>query len=278
MSESISARPTYYPVLTIAGSDCSGGAGIQADIKAISAEGCYAMSVITAVTAQNTCGVDRFLALDPGLVEAQIRMIAADIPPLAAKTGMLANAQIIEVVAEAIEQGLLPRPVVDPVMVATSGDMLLDPEAADALRELLLPRALLVTPNYAEARALTGSDVIDTQVNRLRDMGCRNILIKGGDRPDQPGVKTDWLALDGSERLIPLSADTIHTTNTHGTGCTLSAAIAARLALGDNVETAVKRGKLYVTRALAAGADIAIGHGHGPVNHFFDPKRLKTKR
>lgn len=269
--------PTYYPVLTVAGSDCSGGAGIQADIKTISAEGCYAMSVITAVTAQNTCGVDRFQALDPGMVEAQIRMIADDIPPLAAKTGMLANSQIIEVVAEAVEQRLMPRPVVDPVMVATSGHLLIDSEAVGALRDLLLPKAVLVTPNYDEAKVLTGADDIDTQVNRLRGMGCRNILIKGGDRPGQAGVKTDWLALEGTGRLIPLSADAVETSNTHGTGCTLSAAIAARLALGDNVETAVKRAKLYVTRAIAAGADVTIGRGHGPVNHFFDPKRLKTK-
>lgn len=266
----------YYPVLTIAGSDPSGGAGIQADLKTFSAEGCYGMSVITAITAQNTCRVSRFDALPSDLVGEQLRLIAEDIPPLAAKTGMLATAEIATAVAEAVEQGLVPHPVVDPVMVSTSGAMLLDNATVTAMVERLFPLALLITPNHAEALALTGTEDINKQIAVLRQMGCRNILLKGGDKETRQGVKVDWLALEDVDRPIPLTADVVETRNTHGTGCTLSAAIVARLALGDNLETAVRRAKLYITRALQAGSRVSIGHGHGPVNHFFDPKRLKT--
>lgn len=234
------------------------------------------MSVITAITAQNTCCVSRFDALPSDLVGEQLRLIAEDIPPLAAKTGMLATAEIAMSVAEAVEQGLIPHPIVDPVMVSTSGAMLLDNDTVDAMVEQLFPLALLITPNAAEAKALTGSDDIATQIDILRQMGCRNILLKGGDKTSRQGVKIDWLSLEDVASPIALTADVVETVNTHGTGCTLSAAIVARLALGDNLETAVRRAKLYVTRALEAGSRISIGHGHGPVNHFFDPKRLKT--
>lgn len=267
----------YYPVLTIAGSDCSGGAGIQADIKTISAQGCYAMSAITAITVQNTLGVSAVEPVSPAIVEGQIAAVSSDIRPLATKTGMLFSAPIIRAVAGAIRAAELENLVVDPVMVSTSGSMLLDPEAVSTLVAELLPLALIVTPNADEARALTGTDDPGEQALRLRDMGCRNLLLKGGDK-DTPGTKTDYLIMEGSTKLIPLRADAVDTVNTHGTGCSLSACIAARLALGDDLRTAVGRAKAYVTRALQAGADVTIGGGHGPMNHFFDPKRQKLQR
>lgn len=267
----------YYPVLTIAGSDSSGGAGIQADIKTIAAQGCYAMSAITAVTAQNTMGVESVWPLPHEAVGAQILAITRDIEPLAVKTGMLHNAAIVEVVAEAIRACGLQRVVVDPVMVSTSGCLLLEEDAVEAMRTSLLPAADLVTPNYAEAVVLTGEHSPEAQAEALRAMGCRNILIKGGDVDNGDDRKTDFLLLEDSTRLQPLSADAIDTVNTHGTGCTLSAAIASRLALGDDVATAVSRAKLYVTRAIEAGANICLGHGHGPLNHSFEPKKMKIR-
>ncbi len=267
----------YYPVLTIAGSDPSGGAGIQADIKTISAHGCYAMSVVTAITAQNTLGVEAVEGVSPGMVGSQLAAVCADIPPLAVKTGMLFSAPIIEVIAEAARQITLPNLVVDPVMVSTSGAMLLESDAVSALVEELLPQAILVTPNAAEARAITGYDSPSDQARELKRLGCRNILLKGGDNAT-PGVKIDYLVMEDSDKLIPLSADAVETRNTHGTGCSLSAAIASRLALGDDLRTAVGRAKAYVTRALAAGADVETGSGHGPMNHFFDPKRQKIQK
>lgn len=268
----------YHPVLTIAGSDSSGGAGIQADIKTISAEGCYAMSAITAITAQNTLGVDGSWPLSAEAVVAQIRTVVADIPPLAVKTGMLHNASIVDAVADAIEAFSLPNIVVDPVMVSTSGSNLLDDDAVEVMKSRLLPQALLVTPNMSEACALTGEDNPVAQIAAFRAMGCRNILIKGGDAPSFFGMKIDLLALEGVDEPIELKADEVETRNTHGTGCSLSAAIAARLAVGDELEDAVSRAKLYVTRALRSGARVVTGHGHGPMNHFFEPKRMRTRR
>lgn len=268
----------YYPVLSIAGSDSSGGAGIQADIKSISAQGCYAMTAITAITAQNTTGVTTVEGISPGMVEAQIKAVCSDIPPLAAKTGMLYSAEVIRAVAGALSSHPLPNLVVDPVMVSTSGAALLADNAVDAMVSLIFPLALIVTPNAAEARRLTGSDDPQEQARILKQMGCRNVLLKGGDITDTPWQKTDWLATEGSSKLIPLRADAVDTRNTHGTGCSLSACMAARLALGDDLRTAVGRAKAYVTRALQAGANITTGSGHGPMNHFFDPKRQKITR
>lgn len=268
----------YYPVLTIAGSDSSGGAGIQADIKAISAQGCYAMSAITAITIQNTQGVAGVEGVSPAAVAGQIEAVVTDIPPLATKTGMLFSADIIKAVSEMVNRYKLPNLVVDPVMVSTSGSMLLSDDAVAVMIADLLPQALLVTPNAHEAIALTGCREPEAQAAELRRMGCRNLLLKGGDKSDTPGRKTDLLMLEGSTRLLPLHADEVRTVNTHGTGCSLSAAIAARLALGDDVRTAVSRAKVYVTRAIEAGAGVTVGHGHGPMNHFYDPKRQKIQR
>lgn len=269
---------TYYPVMTIAGSDSCGGAGIQADLKTFAAEGCYGMSAITAVTAQNTMGVEGVWGLPAEAVEAQIRAVAADVRPLALKTGMLFDAAIVETVAGAIERLRLENLVVDPVMISTSGDMLLQLDAVEIMRTRLFPLSALVTPNVSEAIVLTGEEEPVAQARALRAMGCRAILLNGGDSDAVPGLKVDRFMDSGSDELVELRADAVPTQNTHGTGCTLSAAIAARLALGDDMATAVARGKLYVTRALRAGADVRTGGGHGPVCHGFDPKRQKIKR
>lgn len=265
----------YFPVLTIAGSDSSGGAGIQADIKTISAIGCYGMSAITSITAQNTTGVKSVQPILPSIVADQIEMVFNDIPPLAVKTGMLCDASITATVAEMLDRFRPANIVVDPVMVSTSGSRLLDDDAIQTLTSRIFPLATIVTPNRHEAEALTGTTDISLQVKRLRKLGCRNILLKGGDS-DSRDFKTDILALEDDDELITLRADAIDTTNTHGTGCTLSSAIASYLALGNSLTDAVSRAKLYVTRALEAGAFITIGHGHGPVNHFFAPRRLKN--
>ena len=264
----------YYPILSIAGSDSSGGAGIQADIKTISAIGCYAMTAITAITAQNTTGVTAIQGIDPEIVDAQIRTVWEDIPPMAVKTGMLFSAPIIEVTAMALADLKPKHLVVDPVMLSTSGSRLIAQDAVDVMVEKLFPITELVTPNVSEAKALTGTDDLMEQALALRGMGCRNVLLKGGDAGESP-LRTDYLLLEGSDELLALNADTVKTRNTHGTGCTLSSAIASYLALGMDMATAVGRGKLFVSRGLAAGAGVAIGKGHGPMNHLFGPRHMK---
>lgn len=264
----------YIPILSIAGSDCSGGAGIQADIKTISAIGCYAMSAITSLTAQNTTGVTAVERVSPAMVRAQIDAIWADIPPMAVKTGMLYDSEIVTVVADALTQYGAERVVVDPVMVSTSGSRLIDEAAVEIMKHSLFPISTLVTPNVAEARVLAGSDEIADQVKALRALGCRNILLKGGDT-SREDYKIDYLYLEGEDDAVVLTADAVNTKNTHGTGCTLSSAIACYLALGFDIVDACMRGKLYVTKALGAGARVVTGRGHGPVNHLFAPRHTK---
>lgn len=264
----------YVPVLSIAGSDSSGGAGIQADIKTISAIGCYAMTAITSLTAQNTTGVSLIEGVSPDMVQAQIKMVWDDIPPLAVKTGMLFNTEIVETVSSELQARNVANLVVDPVMVSTSGSLLLERDAIDAVRDSLFPLSTLITPNVMEARELTGESDPTLQISRFREMGCRNILLKGGDS-GRNDVKIDLLSIDGEEDLITLRADAVNTPNTHGTGCTLSSAIASYLALGFSVEEAVTRGKIYITHAINAGARVVTGHGHGPVNHLFAPRHTK---
>ena len=266
----------YIPVLTVAGSDSSGGPGIQADIKTISAIGCYAMSAITAITAQNTCGVTAIQGIDPGVVAAQISAVCSDIPPMAVKTGMLFSRDIVMSVAEGISSFRVPHLVIDPVMVSTSGSKLVADDAVEAIVERLFPLAELVTPNQAEAVALTGTTNPMEQARKFTAMGCRNVLLKGGDT-DRTDMKIDYLYLQGEDELITLTADAVDTVNTHGTGCTLSAAIASYLSLGFDITDAVMRGKLFVTRALRAGAKVTTGHGHGPVNHLFNPRHSKYR-
>lgn len=266
---------TYYPTLTIAGSDSSGGAGIQADIKTMSAIGCYAMSVITSVTAQNTTGVRSIMPVSPTVVADQIDMVMTDIPPLVVKIGMLCNAEVAATVAERLEHYRPDNLIVDPVMVSTSGSMLLEEDAVEVLVRRIFPLATLVTPNQMETKVLTGSDKTAVQIEKLLRLGCRNILIKGGDT-DRNDIKVDILHQSDSDETIELKADAVDTRNTHGTGCTLSSAIASYLALGYELTDAVSMAKLYVTHALEAGSWITTGHGHGPVNHFFSPRRLKN--
>ncbi len=253
--------------LTVAGSDSGGGAGIQADLKTFAALGVHGTSAITALTAQNTLGVAGIFDLPPSFVEAQIDAIATDIGVDAMKTGMLFNAEIIEAVAGRIRRYGLSRVVVDPVMVATSGDLLLEEDAVDAVRIRLLPLATVVTPNRREAEVLAGMEIrTDEDVReasrRILAMGPRHVLVKGG---HADGDAVDWL-YDGRE-LIPYRAPRVRTSNTHGTGCTLSAAIAAYLALGRAVPEAVAGAKEYISAAIAHA--YALGKGHGPVNHLY---------
>ena len=254
--------------LTIAGSDSGAGAGIQADLKTFAALGVYGTSAITAITAQNTLGVTQVFALNPRLVGAQIDAIVDDIGSHALKTGMLANAAIIEAVVKKIRQHRLKNLVVDPVMVATSGDLLIKKNAVAALRSQLMPLAAVVTPNIPEAEELTelqlrGARDIEEAARKIVAMGAKTVVIKGG---HLKGPAID-LFFDG-RKFIALKAPRIRTQNTHGTGCTFSAAIAAHLALGENIESAVRAAKKYITAAIRAG--FTIGAGHGPVHHFHD--------
>jgi hydroxymethylpyrimidine/phosphomethylpyrimidine kinase len=252
--------------LTIAGSDSGAGAGIQADLKTFAALGVYGTSAITAITAQNTVGVTQVLALSPKLVGAQIDAIIDDIGAHALKTGMLANAAIIDLVAKKIAVHRLKNIVVDPVMVATSGDLLIQKNAVAALRRKLIPLAIVVTPNIAEAEELTSMKLltaadIEEAAKRIVKMGARSVVIKGG---HLKGPAID-LFYDG-KKYIELTAPRLRTKNTHGTGCTFSAAIAAYLAKGEKLDSAVALAKKFITRAIQSS--FAIGAGHSPVHHF----------
>ena len=257
--------------LTIAGSDSSGGAGIQADLKTFAAHGVFGMTAITAVTAQNTLGVTGVVALAPDFVAAQIDAVTVDIPPDATKIGMLANAGIIDAVAHAIARQTLANVVLDTVMIAKSRARLLDESAIAALRDRLLPLAMVVTPNVPEAEALTGVTIDTTHglceaARRLVKLGARAALVKGGHLEGATSVDVLW---DGREMTM-LEAPRIESPHTHGTGCTLSSAIAARLALGDDLVSACRAAKAYVTRAIAQAP--GLGKGHGPLQHFPEGK------
>lgn len=261
--------------LTIAGSDSSGGAGIQADLKTFTAFGVYGACVITALTAQNTRGVTAVEVASPAFVAAQMRAVLGDLAVGAAKTGMLASRALVEAIAAELA-GVPTLPlVVDPVMVATSGDRLIDDDAVEAVKRLIFPRATLITPNLPEAARLLDAGVAMSeaeaaaQLARLADMGAAAVLLKGGH--GQGGEAVDLLWHAGT--VSRLAAPRIATRNTHGTGCTLSAAIAALLAAGVPLASAVARAKDFVHRAIAAGADLAIGHGHGPVDHLYAIRR-----
>lgn len=261
-------------MLSVAGSDCSGGAGIQADIKTASALGVYAMTAITAITVQNTIGVYDVQSISPDIVAGQIDAVFADIPSMAVKTGMLFSSDIVAATAKSLATNHATNIVVDPVMVSTSGSQLISDDAIATMVEQLFPLATIVTPNYAEACRLTGETDPARQATMFHRMGVKSVLLKGGDCPgDGSTVKTDYLSADNGQ-LIPLDAPAIITPNTHGTGCTLSSAIASYLALGHDLETSVRLAKEYITLALRHGAEIACGRGHGPVNHLFNPHNL----
>ena len=258
--------------VTIAGSDSGGGAGIQADLKTFSALGVYGASVITALTAQNTTGVQAIHDVPPDFVARQIDSVFSDLAVNALKIGMLSRAAVIAAVADGLERHAAAIPIVlDPVMVATSGDRLIADDAVAALRERLLPRADLITPNLPEAAVLLGEAVAGdaatavAQARRLVALGARAVLIKGGHGTGRESID-HLVTADGTLRT--LSAPRIATRNTHGTGCTLSAAVAAGLAHGLTLPEAVGDAKTYLTAALAAADRLAVGAGHGPVHHF----------
>lgn len=257
--------------MTIAGSDSGGGAGIQADLKTMTALGVYGTSAICALTAQNTRGVQGVELVSPAFVVAQIDSILSDIGVRAAKTGMLANAAIVSAVAARMGQAAHVPLVVDPVMIATSGDSLLTPDSVDAVRKTLLPRARLVTPNLPEAAALlggkegkSGEDVV-AQARALMAFGSRAVLVKDG---HGTGAEVADVLIDG-DKVHVFRKPRIEAANTHGTGCTLSAAIASYLALGHELPSAVEKAQDYVWNAIRAGRSLAIGHGHGPVDHLW---------
>lgn len=256
------------PVLSIAGSDPSGGAGIQADLKAFSANGVYGMSVLTSITAQNTCGVSSVFHLPSSIIDAQLEAIFSDIPVKTIKTGMLATTEIVTVVSNALATQNIDHLIVDPVMVAKGGHVLLEEEAIATLKATLFPQAFLVTPNIYEAQMLSGMTIQTMADARaaakiIHHLGCRHVLIKGGHLAEQPG--TDLLYDGRFFRMY--KGEFIQTQNTHGTGCTFASAIAAYLAKGNAIADAVETAKTYITQAIRHS--FPLGKGHGPTDHFY---------
>ncbi len=256
--------------LTIAGSDSSGGAGMQADLKTFAALGVYGASAITALTAQNTRGVSGIHPVPAEFVAAQIDAVCSDLDVGAVKIGMVAQGATIDAIAAGLRRWSPPHVVLDPVMVASSGDRLLAADAVDALRRDLFPLASLVTPNLPEAAALldariaTGEAEIAEQGRRLLALGCRAVLIKGGHGEGAESID----CLVHADGVVALSAPRLAAQNTHGTGCSLSAAIAAGLARGEALELAVRNAKAWISAAIAAADRFTVGHGHGPIHHF----------
>jgi hydroxymethylpyrimidine/phosphomethylpyrimidine kinase len=269
-------RYKYPTVLTIAGSDSGGGAGIQADLKTFSALGCYGTSAITAITVQNTRGVSGIHQVPAPIVQAQIAAVIEDIKPDTIKIGMVHSVELVQTIAAQLKHYPVPL-VLDPVMVATSGDKLIEDATIDTLREELFPLALVVTPNLDEAQLLAGMPI-----HNLEDMkkaariilatGCQSVLVKGG-HLQGPRLYDVFLHQNGEERVF--ESDTIASDNTHGTGCTLSSAIAAFLALGLDLPEAVAQARVFVHEAIDQGKDVRTGEGHGPLNHFFNPQKLQ---
>ena len=264
----------YITTLTIAGSDSCGGAGVQADVKTMSALGCYAATAITAITVQNTLGVTAVHAVPPEIVAGQIRVVMDDIRPRAVKVGMVNDTATIIAIADALKDYDVEHIVVDPVMVATSGSRLMQDDAVEVFCKQLLPLATLLTPNIPETEVLSGITVsdkesMDSAALRILQLGCSNLLVKGG---HLEGKKIDRLYGEVERKYV---GENVVTRNTHGTGCTLSSAITSFLAQGLPVDEAIGAAKEWLTKALRAGADVEIGKGHGPVNHFFDPIKMK---
>jgi hydroxymethylpyrimidine/phosphomethylpyrimidine kinase len=257
--------------LTIAGSDPSGGAGVQADLKTFAALGVYGASVLTALTAQNTQGVNAIQDVPPAFIAAQLDAVFADLKIRAVKIGMLSRSAVIDAVVAGLEKHRAKNIVLDPVMLATSGDALLVPAAVNALRQKLIPKALVITPNLPEAAALLGASVarnereMEIQARELLVLGAKYVLIKGGHGAGDESVDL-LVTLKETHRF---AAKRVKTKNTHGTGCTLSSAVAAGLAKGLPLREAVRAAKTYVTGAIAAADKLKIGHGHGPLHHFY---------
>lgn len=274
----MNVKKSYPTVLSIAGSDSGGGAGIQADLKTFSSLGVYGATAITAITAQNTQGVHSQFALPPQMVYDQIIAVMEDIHPSVIKIGMLSNVQVAEVVADALERYSIPI-ILDPVMVSSSGHRLLSVEAQEVLKERLLPMAQLVTPNIPEMEALSNMPLLTISdkynaAKHLLSLGVQSVLLKGGHEEGE--VKVDILYQKSPQGIITcsFSSDTLNTRNIHGTGCTLSSAIAAYMARGLALKEAISSAKIYITEAIKAGADISVGKGYGPVNHLFNPLKM----
>ena len=274
----MNSKKTYPVVLSIAGSDSSGGAGIQADLKTFSALGVYGATAITAITAQNTQGVHSQLALTPQIVYDQIVSVIEDIHPSAVKIGMLANSNIAMAVVDAMSRYSIPL-ILDPVIVSSSGHRLLSVEAIDVIKERLLPMATLITPNIPEMESLTnmplGSDDEKSKAaQNLMSFGINAILLKGGHENGDEKIDILYSKSEKGVKISYFSSPTIPTKNIHGTGCTLSSAIAAFMARGKCMEDAVSMAKEFISDAIRHGADIEIGDGHGPVNHGFNPLKM----
>lgn len=265
-------KKNYYRVLTIAGSDSGGGAGIQADIKAISAMGCYAASAITAVTVQNTIGVQAVHPIPLEILEGQIDTVLSDIGADAIKIGMLHSAEVVHLVAVMLRKYNIRNIVLDPVMVSTSGHRLIEESAVQVIKNELLPLARVVTPNVPEAEILIGRKIdgesdFKSVAQELSDEYGVSVLLKAGHLSSDTLTDYFYNVEDGTLTLMP--SKRVVTDNTHGTGCTLSSALAAALAKGEELTAAAQSAKSYIERAIISGAEYKIGNGHGPVNHFF---------
>ena len=273
--DSLPPTHEYVRVLAIAGSDSGGGAGIQADLKTLAALGCYGMNAVTALTAQNTQGVAAIHAAPPEFLAAQIDAVATDIGAHAVKIGMLHSAELVHVVAQAIDRHGLTRVVLDPVMVSATGATLIQPDAVQALVSELFPRADLITPNLDEAALLLGRPVesaadMPAAAQALLQMGARAVLLKGGHLAGDE--VQDYLIERGNESHV-MRSERVHTPNVHGSGCTLSSALAAFLAQGLPLRLAAEAARSFVLDALKSGAGVRTGHGAGPLNHGFSPKQ-----
>ena len=281
---------THYPrILSIAGSDSGGGAGIQADLKTCSALGCYGMTAITAITAQNTCGVQGIHAIPPEMLRQQIDAVVSDIGVDAVKIGMLHDPEVVHIVAQAIRQYRFKHIVLDPVMVATSGDALIARETIAVLVDELFPLVSVITPNLDEASLLLARpiqyvDELNTAAQDLHALGAPAVLLKGGHLAEQPdgnsnGAQvTDVLlyAQDGAIHTQTYTSPRIISRNTHGTGCTLSSAIACYLALCESLPDAVAKARAYIVQAIEQGKNVQTGQGHGPLNHGFAPVAMRV--
>jgi hydroxymethylpyrimidine/phosphomethylpyrimidine kinase len=270
-------KKRYHRVLTIAGSDSGGGAGIQADIKTISAMGCYAASAITAITVQNTVGVRAVHPIPINILEGQIDVVLSDIGADAVKIGMLHSAEVVSLVADKIEQYEIKHVVLDPVMVSTSGFKLVEEDAVDVIKKRLLPLARVITPNIPEAEILAGCKIIgeqdfDKMARKLSANNGVSVLLKAGHLDGD--FLVDYFYNAENDTMVLLPSKRVWTPNTHGTGCTLSSAFAASLARGEELTVAAKSAKRFIEQAIISGAEYEIGTGYGPVNHFFNPLKI----
>ncbi|WP_165025164.1 bifunctional hydroxymethylpyrimidine kinase/phosphomethylpyrimidine kinase [Dysgonomonas sp. ZJ279] len=273
-------KKRYLSALTIAGSDSGGGAGIQADLKTFSAIGVFGISVITAITAQNTQEVRAIETLSPSIIHQQLETVLDDMLIDAVKTGMLPNSDTVEIVASIIDRYNLQTVIMDPVMISTTGSKLVSASTIHSFREELYKRITLITPNIPEAEILSGIKItqesdMQKAADVLLNQGCNAVLIKGGHLPKANVVD---ILFCQNKASVSFSSENIRTSNLHGTGCTLSSAIAAYMALGMDIEMAVRAAKQYITNAIYYGKDIITGKGYGPLNHFFKPEPLNTKQ